>query len=97
VKEKELLNVPVDEPLTIYEPVGCAECNDAGYRGRIGVYELMEVTPELKRIIARDGSAEEIKNQALKDGMSTLRMSAGALVVRGITSMNEMMKVSFDS
>jgi type IV pilus assembly protein PilB len=61
------------------------------------VYELMEVTPELKRIIARDGSAEEIKNQALKDGMSTLRMSAGALVVRGITSMNEMMKVSFDS
>ena len=67
-----------------------------GYKGRIGVYEIMEMTPALKRIISKEGSAEEIKEQAIADGMNTLRMSATKLVLEGITSYNEMMKVSFD-
>ena len=57
----------------------------------------MTMTPDLKRIIAKNGNADEIKDQAMKDGMHTLRMSASEYVLNGITSFNEMMKVSFDS
>ena len=60
------------------------------------VYEIMNMTPELKRIIARGGSADEIKEGALKNGMSTLRMSATRYVLNGITSVSEMAKVSFE-
>lgn len=95
-EDKELLGVDVKEPLTVYEACGCSKCDNTGYRGRIGVYEMMEITPELKRVIARRGDADQIRDQALKEGMHTLRMSAGRYVLEGITSMHEMKKVSFD-
>ena len=56
----------------------------------------MEVTPDLKRMIAKNGTADEIKDCALRDGMNTLRMSATRYVLDGITSVSEMKKVSFD-
>lgn len=96
-EEIEILGEKSDSPVEIYEPCGCPQCDNMGYRGRIGVYEIMEMTPELKRIISKSGSAEEIKAQAMKDGMQTLRMSAAEYVTSGITSFQEMMKVSFDS
>lgn len=94
--EKELLNVPANEEVKIYEPCGCEKCDHTGFRGRIGVYEILEMTPKLKTIISKNGGAEEIKEQALKEGMRTLRMSATEYVLDGTTSVNEMMKVSFD-
>ncbi len=95
-EEKEIMNCKPDEEVTIYEPKGCFQCDNMGYKGRIGVYEIMEMTPALKRIISKEGNAEEIKEQAIADGMNTLRMSATKLVLEGVTSYNEMMKVSFD-
>lgn len=97
LKEKELLNVSADENVTIYEPCGCYKCDETGYSGRIGVYEIMEVTTNIKSVIANKGTMEEIKEIALKEGMSTLRMSASRLVLEGITSISEMIKVSFDT
>ena len=94
--EKELLNVPANEEVTIYEPCGCEKCDRTGFKGRIGVYEILEMSPKLKTIISKQGGAEEIKEQALKEGMRTLRMSATEYVLDGTTSVNEMMKVSFD-
>ena len=82
--------------VTIYEPAGCAVCDNNGYKGRIGVYEIMEVTPEVKKIIAAGGDAEAIKRAALIDGMHTLRMGATDYVLQGITSVSEMIKVSFE-
>ena len=96
-EERELLNIKEDEPVKIYKPCGCSLCDNTGYKGRIGVYEIMEVTHDLKYIIARGGNADEIKECALKEGMSTLRMSATRYVMQGITSVSEMKKVSFDS
>lgn len=96
-EDKRILGVAENESITVYEPVGCAECNKTGYRGRIGVYEIMEITPGLKRIISRDGTAEEIKKQALEDGMSTLAMSAIRVAKNGISSVSEALKISFDS
>ncbi len=94
--ELEMLMKEPDEDVTIYEPCGCAKCDGTGFRGRIGVYEIMEVTPALKKIISKKGDADTIKEQALKDGMKTLRMSATEYVLDGITSVHEMMRVSFD-
>lgn len=95
-EEKELLGLASEEEVKIYEPCGCEKCDGTGYRGRIGVYEILEMTPALKRIISKGGGAEEIKEQALTEGMHTLRMSATEYVLDGTTSVSEMIKVSFD-
>lgn len=95
--EKRLLGAPTDEPLTIYKPCGCERCNGIGYKGRIGVYEIMTITPAIRHVISKRGSAEEIKDVALSEGMHTLRMSASRMVMEGITSFSEMIKVSFDN
>lgn len=95
-EERELLGLASDEEVKIYEPCGCEKCDGTGYKGRIGVYEILEMTPALKRIISKGGGAEEIKEQALTEGMRTLRMSATEYVLDGTTSVSEMIKVSFD-
>lgn len=95
-EQKEQLGVSVEQPLTIYEPCGCPKCDQTGYKGRIGVYEILEMSQTLKSIIVKGAGAEEIKEQALREGMHTLHMSASEYVVDGVTSFNEMMRVSFD-
>ncbi len=97
MEEKELLGYSVDRPLKLYKPCGCDRCDNTGYKGRIGVYEIMEVTPQLKRVIAHNEDADKIKNVALENGMKTLRMRAAEYVIDGTTSVTEMLKVSFDS
>ncbi len=97
-EQKALLGIPGSkEDVPIYEPVGCDNCDRTGFKGRIGVYEIMEITPKLKPFISRKASAEEIKEVALSEGMNTLRMSATKLVFEGTTSISEMVRVSFDS
>lgn len=95
-EELEMLQLEPDADVTIYEPCGCSRCEGTGFKGRIGVYEIMEVTQPLKTIISKGGTAEDIKNRALEEGMNTLRMSATKYVLEGITSVQEMMRVSFD-
>lgn len=96
-EELELLGEKPGTRKMIYKAVGCPKCDNMGYLGRTGVYEIMEMTPELKRIISRHATADEIKEQALKDGMHTLRMSAISYVEEGVTTVGEMMRVSFDT
>ena len=96
-EDKEILGVDTSQSLKLFKPCGCEKCDGTGYKGRIGVYEIMEVTPDVKRAIAHQADAEEIKNVALKDGMKTLRMRAADYAMQGITSMSEAIRVSFDS
>lgn len=96
-EELELLGRQPGEQVTIYKPSGCSSCDNNGYKGRIGVYEIMEVTLPVRKVIAAGEDAEHIKQAALKEGMYTLRMSAANYVMDGITSISEMIKVSFDS
>jgi type IV pilus assembly protein PilB len=96
LEEKMLLQMSENQELIIYDSVGCSKCDQMGYQGRIGVYEIMEVTHALKRVIAQGGNAEQIKEKALEEGMSTLRMSASRYVIEGITTIDEMKKVSFE-
>ena len=96
-EELEMLMLEPDADVTVYEPCGCTKCDGTGFRGRIGVYEIMEVNNDVKRCIAKGGDADAIKDVALQNGMSTLRMSATRYVLQGITSVSEMVKVSFES
>ena len=96
-QEKKLLGLPPEQELRLYKPCGCGHCNQTGYKGRIGVYEIMTITPKVRQAITRGGNTEEIKNAALSEGMHTLRMSSSAMAIRGVTSFSEMLKVSFDN
>lgn len=96
-QDKVLLRYPGDKDLTIYERCGCGKCGGTGFVGRTGVYEIMEITPVIKRIIEQGGTAEDIREQALTEGMQTLRMSASRYVMEGVTTIEEMRKVSFDT
>ena len=95
--EKALLGVPKDQELGIYEPVGCPLCNDTGFVGRIGVYEIMPVSRSLQAVIARGATADKIEEQALKEGMLTLKLAAGKLVKQGITAISEMKKIVYEA
>ncbi len=95
-REKQAMGMPADKDLVVYKPNGCSLCNDTGYHGRIGVYEIMEITPALKQIIGAKGTTKEIKDAAVSGGMNTLRAGAVSYVLEGITSIEEMIKVSFE-
>ena len=93
-EERIQLGVPADEEdVIIYEPQGCPLCNDTGYAGRIGVYEMMPVSRALQAVIASGATADVIEKQALKEGMLTLKMGAAKHVLDGITSIAEMNKI----
>ena len=73
----------------------CVTCGGSGYRGRIGVYEIMPVTNSLKRVIAAGENADKIEQTALKEGMKTLRQSAIQDVIDGITTIDEVKRITF--
>ncbi len=94
--DKFRLRLRGDSNPMIYEPSesGCAFCNNSGYRGRIGVYEIMPITPALREVISRGGGAEEIQKVALKEGLTTLRLGAAKLVLKGVTSISEVERIA---
>ena len=82
------------EEVEIYEPVGCEHCNDTGFYGRTGIYEMMPVTSTLRNAIAARMSTDEIREVAVKEGMNTLHSEAVRLVLEGETSYHEMIRIS---
>ncbi len=94
--ELAFMGLPADSKVELYESVGCQRCNQTGFTGRIGVYEILEVTPEIKYMISRKENANTIKKAAVANGMSTLRASAIRLALEGITSFRESLNVSFE-
>ena len=94
--EKRILDRPKDECVTIYDPVGCAYCGNTGYYRRTGVYEIMEVTPALKRLISKQASSAEIQSLAIAEGMHPLHTAAALYVLDGTTSIAEMLRITFD-
>jgi len=81
-------------PETIYRPVGCLECRDTGYLGRMGVYEAMPLNTSLKQQISRGAELETLTRQSLKNGMKPLRISGAMKVAKGLTTIEEVMRVT---
>lgn len=81
--------------LTIYTPVGCENCKD-GYKGRVGIYEVVRITPAMQRIIMEDGNSIQISEVAQQEGFRTLRQSALVKAEQGVTSLAEVNRVTKD-
>ncbi|MEE0686146.1 MAG: ATPase, T2SS/T4P/T4SS family [Lachnospiraceae bacterium] len=95
--EKRIMGLPSTAEQIVYDPVGCQSCNNLGYRGRIGIYEIMTINQKIRNLIAQRATADKIKVVAEEDGMSSLRMSAAKYVCEGVTSMAELMKVTYSA
>jgi type IV pilus assembly protein PilB len=74
--------------------VGCRTCNGTGYKGRIALYEVMRFTDNLKEMVLQGSSTAELKMAAIKNGMSTLRMSGIQKVLDGMTTTEEILRVT---
>ena len=79
--------------MTLYRAAGCEKCSGTGYRARMGIHELMEGTPEIKLMIKKQAGTEAIFEQAIKEGMSTLKQDGISKVIQGITDMAEVRRV----
>ena len=93
-EELRALSIPLAEAskLTFFKGQGCDTCGGTGYKGRQGLYEVMTMSSNLRRLVLKGGSTEELRDQAVKDGMLTLRMDGMLKVKRGITSLEEVVK-----
>ena len=78
----------------IYEAVGCEECLGSGYRGRSGIFEILPIDDEIRPLIIAHASASEIKQRAIERGMKTLREDGWEKVLAGITTIDEILRVT---
>ena len=93
--EKKLLGEDYSKHITLYRGKGCALCGSSGYIGRQGVYEIMEITREHREYIVRNKTTDEIRDLSLKTGMETIKMSCKKLVLKGITTLDELVKIAY--
>ncbi|MBP3380331.1 MAG: Flp pilus assembly complex ATPase component TadA [Ruminococcus sp.] len=92
-EENELMGIP--QSIQIYEPVGCPNCNNTGYRGRTAIHEIIHCTAKVSAIIAAGGGKEEIEQAAKANGTKLLRDNASELVQAGLTSIDELVRSTF--
>ena len=91
----EMMILNLDKPVRLYRAVGCPACQNSGYRGRTAIHEVMMVGREHRNIIARGGSAEEIREVSISQGMVDLYESCRRLVLDGVTSIQEMVRTVY--
>jgi len=82
-----------NNPVTFYRGQGCSNCRETGYRGRVGIYELMVMNAELAELIVKGGSAGELREAAIANGMRTLQKDGLKKVLAGMTTIEEVMRV----
>lgn len=82
------------QPAQIFHPVGCLECRMTGYSGRVGLYEILPMTLDLRRHICRDFDVKKLSDHACREGMRPLRIAGALKVAQGITSLNEVLRVA---
>ena len=92
-KEFKKLGIEYTEDLMLKKPVGCDSCNDTGYAGRTGMHECLEGTDEIKRMIMKQSMVEELRAQAISDGMTTLKQDGIYKVFKGDTDLKQVMAV----
>ena len=80
-------------PSKIYVPVGCDKCRNTGYKGRIGLYEILPLSNALKKLIAKDASLDDLKRQAHSEGVLPLRIEGAKRVAEGVTTLEEVLRV----
>ena len=92
--EKVKKEIKIPESLTVFEPVGCRDCHNTGYSGRIALFEILEMTPHLAEIILKEPSETKISEEAKRQGMLTMKQDGILKVLDGITTIEEVLRVA---
>ena len=95
LKKEGFTDKQIAKGITVYGPEGCDQCNE-GYKGRVGIYQVMPVSEEMGRIIMEGGNAIQLADQAQKEGVPDLRQSSLKKVMDGLTSLDEVNRVTKD-
>jgi general secretion pathway protein E len=94
---EELLEIgvkPPDRPIKVYKPEGCAGCNYSGYKGRVGIFEMMMVDDSIRQMVSGNVDSKSIKKKAQQGGMHSLRSDGARKVLQGITSVAEVLRAT---
>lgn len=92
-KEEDILSIC--ESVKLYKGTGCNKCYNTGYKGRISIHEILEVNKQIREVINNNSSIDDLKEMAINSGMTSLYENNKDLVLKGITSINELLKVSY--
>jgi general secretion pathway protein E len=84
----------IPRPATVYRPVGCPECRQTGYRGRTGLYELLTVTQPFSKLIKAETDIHALRQQSMDDGLKPLRVAGALKITEGVTTAEEVLKVT---
>lgn len=94
-EEREMRLLNIDKPVKLKKGKGCSICNNTGYKGRVGIYEILDINKNIRDLIDFNKSDSEIEIAAVKNGMAKLRQSAAIKVLEGLTTVDEMLRVTF--
>lgn len=94
VVEMQLKRYSAAEPVTLYRPIGCEECGGTGYSGRVSIVELLVMTDTIRSMIMRHVTAGEVRQQAIADGMQTMYENGLSKAVAGVTTIEEVLRVT---
>ena len=86
--------LPIDRPQVVYQPVGCVECRQTGFRGRTGLYELLSVSRPFSALIRKASDVHALRRQSIADGMKPLRVAGALKILDGLTTADEVLKVT---
>ena len=92
--EKEILKIPNDKEAKLFKAVGCVKCASTGYKGRTGIFEIMELNEKIRDLISKREDILEIRNEAIKSGMKTLFEAGRDVVLNGETTIDELMRTT---
>ncbi len=91
----DMLLLKMKEPMPLYKGSGCPFCNFTGYKGRSGIHEILVVTKEIRELVSRKASIDQIATMAVRQGTTTLQQSCTELVLSGVTTVDELIKVTY--
>ncbi|MDR1630007.1 MAG: GspE/PulE family protein [Oscillospiraceae bacterium] len=91
----EMKLLGITEQHDIYEGVGCQICNKTGYKGRIAIHEILVINRDIRELINRNASVDELRKASIRSGTTTLQKSCADLVLRGVTTMEELIRVTY--
>ena len=92
-EEFDKLNIPYNDNFKLYRPKGCDICNNTGYRGRMGIHELLVATDDIKRMIQKHETVEVMRNKSMSEGMTTLLQDGILKAIKGFTDFKQVRRV----
>lgn len=93
--EKKMLGVDPEEKIVIFKPKGCMACNNTGYKGRMGIHEVLKINRNMREKITSGATYDQLLDQAKQDGMIPLMDNARDLILQGVTSIEETLEITF--